>query len=745
MAPSRTAATYEAPVRTRRPATWAYFALFFVSGFPALLYQIVWQRALFTIYGVNIESVTMIVTVFMLGLGFGSLAGGNLSSRPGLRPLPVFGAIELCIGTFGALSLWFFQKAASASAGASIPATGAITFGLLLIPTLLMGSTLPLLAAHFVRHTRNVGEAVGALYCVNTLGSAVACFAAAFWIMRLFGESGSVRLAAVLNAAVGISAIALHFRTHKREDEIPAVPERPTRYGRKTIPLGVGMALAAAAGFIALAYEIIWYRLYAFTTGGAAPCFAQLLGFYLAGIAYGSFAIRDLCRKELKDDFRRTAEAAATTVLFGSIAGFLLGPALSFFIRFLPYSVTFTFVFIGAALMGAGFPLLCHLAIDPSQRTGRSLSRLYMGNIAGSALGSFLIGFIVMDHWSTQATSLFLLGLGVAVSVILISMARPIRPRPAIVIGVLTCLSLAMLAQPLYAGMFERLLYKDSYAAGTRFKDLVENRSGVIAVDQDDTVFGGGAYDGRFNTSLVVDVNRIYRGYAIAALHPRPSEVLVIGLSSGSWAQVIANLPEVEHVTVVEINPGYLPLIEKRAAVSSLLRNPKVEFVIDDGRRWLVRHPDRKFDFVLMNTTFHWRAHISNLLSVEFLRLIRQHLKPGGIHYYNTTWSAEVQATGSRVYPYSMRVGNFLAVSDGPVSLDRELWRRRLIEYRIDGQPVFNLTDQTARERLEEVLSLPDVLQEKEKGVSVESGDSIRKRTQGIRLITDDNMGTEWQ
>src|SRR5690349_5703081 len=150
---------------------WTYYLLFFTSGFPALLYQIVWQRALFTIYGVNVESVTIIVTVFMLGLGLGSLAGGKLSTRKGLRLLLAFGLIELGVGIYGAMSLSLFHWVALYTAGSSLPATGVLTFVLLLIPTLLMGSTLPLLVAHLVRQTRNVGESVGTLYSVNTLGS----------------------------------------------------------------------------------------------------------------------------------------------------------------------------------------------------------------------------------------------------------------------------------------------------------------------------------------------------------------------------------------------------------------------------------------------------------------------------------------------------------------------------------------------------------------------------------------------
>ena len=122
-----------------------YYVLFFLSGFPALLYQIVWQRALFSVYGVNIESVTVIVTVFMLGLGIGSLAGGKLSKVRNLPLLAVFGGIELGIALFGICSLSVFHWIASFTAGASAPKTGVITFALLLLPTMLMGSTLPLL------------------------------------------------------------------------------------------------------------------------------------------------------------------------------------------------------------------------------------------------------------------------------------------------------------------------------------------------------------------------------------------------------------------------------------------------------------------------------------------------------------------------------------------------------------------------------------------------------------------------
>src|ERR1700722_718514 len=166
-----------------RPVPWLYL-FFFVSGFPALLSQVVWQRALFHLYGVNIESVTMVVTAFILGLGLGSLLGGFISRYQPLPLLTVFGAVELLIATYGVISLKLFHWAADLTAGSGALETGLLAFLLVLIPTALMGSTLPILVSYTVRFSHSVGCSVGALYAANTLGSAVACFCAGLFLMR---------------------------------------------------------------------------------------------------------------------------------------------------------------------------------------------------------------------------------------------------------------------------------------------------------------------------------------------------------------------------------------------------------------------------------------------------------------------------------------------------------------------------------------------------------------------------------
>jgi hypothetical protein len=159
-------------------------------------------------------------------------------------------------------------------------------------------------------------------------------------------------------------------------------------------------------------------------------------------------------------------------------------------------------------------------------------------------------------------------------------------------------------------------------------------------------------------------------------------------------------------------------------------------------------NPERRFDLIVINATFNWREHATNLLSVEFLQLVRQHLSPGGILYYNTTGSDEAQLTGVTVFSYGLRVGNFLAVSQSPLRLDAARLRKTLLDYRIDGRPVLDPVVPDDLRRLNEMMSLTGRFAatdgEDMRVPSIESEESIRSRCRGKRIITDDNMGTEW-
>jgi spermidine synthase len=180
------------------------FPVFVLSGISALIYQIVWQRMLLMIYGSNVESVAMVVSAFLMGLGIGSLLGGWLSEHEKLPLVLCFSAAELGIGAYGLVSVDLFHRIGSMTGTASPAMTGVLAFALVFLPTLLMGATLPLLVAHQVRVCGSVGESVSWLYFVNTLGAALGAFLAALFLLRLLGLGGSIRVAASLNALVAV-------------------------------------------------------------------------------------------------------------------------------------------------------------------------------------------------------------------------------------------------------------------------------------------------------------------------------------------------------------------------------------------------------------------------------------------------------------------------------------------------------------------------------------------------------------
>jgi len=449
---------------------------------------------------------------------------------------------------------------------------------------------------------------------------------------------------------------------------------------------------------------------------GRATAFGSLLGAYLAGIAFGALFARRYCRAEGHRELR----ALAWFILFANIFGFLLVPGMAELVRHAPYYAALPLVAVGAGLLGTTFPLIAHFGVDPDEHAGAGVSYLYGANIAGSTAGSLLTGFVLLDFPLVHVCQ----GLAVLGVLVFVFIARKYATA-------LVAASLVFLTAPsLFDGLYEKLQFKDVYEPGMKFAQVAEGRSGVVAVTRDGTVYGGGVYDGKFNVDPKVDTNGIYRCYAPFAFREPPESVLVVGLGSGSWTQVLANHPDIRRIKVIEISPEYVEVIGNAPEVKSLLDNGKVEIVIDDGRRWLHRH-DERFDWIVQNTTYHFRAHATNLLSREYLELSRRHLKKGGLLVYNTTRSRDAQRTGAAVFPHCWLIDNTMIASDEPLVRDRERLRAVLSGYAIDGEPLFGPGDAEALERIVDDPRWHDRAW-------------ILDRTEGARVITDDNMASEW-
>jgi spermidine synthase len=716
--------------------------LFFCSGMPALIYQIVWQRALFAIYGANSQSVAAVVSAFMLGLGLGSLAGGWLSARFPKRAIMLFSAAELGTALYGVCSLHIFRWASSHTAGVNLPATVVLSFALLIIPTVLMGATLPLLVEHFVRFSGRVGYSVATLYFVNTFGSAVACYICATFLLRDLGQSGSVLIAACVNTAIGACALLFGRSSASQQSSASAIPSK-TVDSKRSFSLAMAMLIAAVCGFVALGFEIIWFRVLALASSDRAQIFALLLSTYLAGIAAGAY----IAGKSTEQKSPKYINAAIGTMMIaaGGISVYL--PPLVALLKWwgMPFLLSAFVFFLTAALLGSVLPMVCQLSVSAGVQSGRQVSLVYVSNIAGSALGSLLIGFVLMQYFGLRQVSLLLAALVVASGCLVLffdhrKLVVPSVSQLTVVAGALIAL---FTASGRYSNIFERLT--GYAAANVPFAHVVENRNSVIAVTQEGAVLGGGVYDGVFNVDPLQDVNLIVRAFALSSFHPAPKHMLMIGLSSGSWGQVLVSHPQVESLDIVEINPGYLQLISQYPSVQSLVNNPKAHIYIDDGRRWLLSHPSARYDAIVTNTSFYWRDHISALLSTDFLSIAREHLNPGGVYYYNTTGSDDVVATGLKVFHYGLRVHNFLALSDSPLEINKDRWMSVLRQYKINNRLVFDDRDPASKATLNKYNLLADSINQPHKPDGMENFASLNARLKHNLIITDDNMGWEWR
>lgn len=498
------------------------------------------------------------------------------------------------------------------------------------------------------------------------------------------------------------------------------------------------LLLSAATGYLSLSQEIIWVRVISFVTLGSPDVFAYVLGFFLFGIAFGALISKWVSQREDFNSYSFIAVmlVCASLVYFLSLPGIAtLGTILG------KTSVVLLLISVGitALLIGGIFPLLCHLAISSDSAVGERLSWIYLANIVGAVTGPLLTGFVFLDYWSLEIIVLVIC-LATLLLAVTIALFAPIlaRTRSLILsVSIGSILAMSISHEYLYSELFEKLQYREKFANKAPFKHIVQNRSGIITIEEDvdgDIIFGGGSYDGRFNIDPVINSNGITRAYMVSSLHPEPSEVLMIGLSSGSWARVLSDYTAIQNLSVVEINPGYIEAVEQYPEIATILEDEKVKLYTDDGRRWLNRNPERRFDFIVMNTTQHWRSNVTNLLSVEFLHLLKSHLKPGGAIYLNSTWSPDVIYTTAQVFRHTTRYTNFVAASDSPFSLSNTQRLENIKKFEHNGVPVF------APENLQTWPIALQMASSSLRDVEFE-GDSEKKHW----LITDDNMATEFK
>jgi spermidine synthase len=492
--------------------------------------------------------------------------------------------------------------------------------------------------------------------------------------------------------------------------------------------------LSLSVGFLSLSAEILWVRLVGFAYGGVPQAFSFVLANYLVGIAIGAVVGKWFCAQRF--DLYGVAVpllviSGVSDIFIPVIAPYIIQPINN---RFLP--LVALVIIVTAGLKSVLFPIAHHLgSFQSGSRIGRSVSKIYFGNIIGSTLGPLVTSYLLLDVVTTAQCFAIVGVLCVVVAAACIVKAESRKLGTAFVVMGLTIVTILWPFSG--SDAMHKLAYKDEQ--DSKINHMIENKHGVIHVVSDskrgDIVYGGNVYDGRAIVDIDSNGNRLDRLYMLALLHPRPKSVLVIGLSTGAWARAIQGFPDVERIDIVEINPGYLDLIRNYHQLAPLLRDPRVRIYIDDGRRWLKRNPEARYDLVVQNTSFHWRSNSTNLLSRQFFEEVKSHLNNGGIFGLNSTSSFDVFKTSQNVFDFTYRYMNFAYASNTPLNIATGEVKKRLGKVLLPGGEYFTAESDTE----ESVLNLL-------KNAKLEPAHELLQPAQGwAAIITDQNMLTEYR
>jgi spermidine synthase len=680
-------------------------AAFFLSGAAALIYQVTWQRILALHSGVGIYSIALITAAFMAGLGLGSHWGGLLSAGvSSRRSLTVFAGLELGVGLFAALSPglyydWWHGRAAALYG--SPWQTGLLHFAALVVPTTLMGMSLPFLVRATVRDVATAGRTIGTLYGINVLGAALGAAITPWVLIRYTGMRGAIFVGVVANLLAAALAAVMRGSARSDEDIIPS--GQPSSAGGlrdgRTPSLGLWLTLYALSGFCALSLEIVWFRLINVGTKATAFTFGTVLAVYLLGLGAGSLVggrLAERARRPLRlfltcQCWLLLWSTAAIIVLvslspetpgygwfveyWGQRRGFRLGSGWEAGAFFRLY-VLWPCLLYGPPtfLMGFCFVLLQRAVQDDPKTSGRKVGALQAANIAGCTAGSLVVGLGSLNWLGTTGTlrGLALCGLVFAGTGWTMSRSR---------------LSFALLGAGLVASSIalpsQEALWLRLHGVPSQAGMAEEDATAVIALTSQPDDEWWMWMGGQSQSSLPFGGTHTWLGALPAIVHPSPEQVAIIGLGSGDTAWASGCRPETRSVTVFELSSPQRRLLERVAVRPGLrhlrrfLDDPRLELIFEDGRHELQRQK-RTYDVIEADALLPHVAGSGNVYSLEFFRIAASRLRRGGLM---CTWAPtrRVSATFARVFPHvvAFRGGSILVGSRRRIPIDEGAWIAR--------------------------------------------------------------------
>ncbi len=625
--------------------------LFAGSGCAALIYEVVWFQLLQLVIGSSAISLGVLLGTYMGGMCLGSVLLARVVSRRE-HPLRVYGLLELGIGCFGVAVLFvipMLNGIYTAAVGDGLPSIllrGLVAGICLLPPTVLMGASLPAIG-RWVESTPTGVSWLGLFYGGNIAGAVFGCLFAGFYLLRVHDMGVATYVAAAINVAVAIASFVLRSRAPYEAPEEDAAKSS----GR---PQGVWPVYTAIAlsGLCALGAEVVWTRLVALMLGATVYTFSLILAVFLIGLGIGSSAgsvwTRTLkrprvalgaCQLALAFAVAWTAYAVSDIIPswpFNPLA--VANPWRLFRIDFL---MSLMAILPPALLWGLSFPLaLASVATkenqdDLNQDGGALVGEVYAANTVGAILGA--VGFsIVLIPWvGTQGSQQALIALSVVAGLILFYKAG-LKGSGYFGVGVAVLIAIFLFATvsevPWLAIAYGRRMSLQTAPGKPLY--IGEGRNSSVVVSQLD---GGQIYfhvSGKVEASTEPYDMRLQRmlGHIPAMIHKDPKSVLVVGFGAGVTAGTFVVHPEIQNITICEIEP-LIPQASSRYFATenhNVFHDPRTRMIYDDARHFVLTTKD-KFDIITSDPIHPWVKGTATLYSKEYFELVKQHLNPGGV------------------------------------------------------------------------------------------------------------------
>ncbi len=620
--------------------------LFFLSGISGLAYETIWFRMLIRVFGTTLAATSTVLAVFMGGLAIGAVLAGKKADEL-KNPLKFYAVLELLVA-FSALAATFIMAGLPEFIAPLLPEGGtpgaeaAITLirllvssSVLLLPTILMGATLPVLASGLSLGTSDAGGKISRLYSLNTLGAALGVLASGYLLLGHLGETRTAALAASLNFLIALRLFAFNPEGREPGNSAASAPGTPEHAVYRRLLLIMG-----ASGFIALSLEVLWARMLVLTVGNSVYAFSAMLGVYLLGIAAGSlYAVKKADSAETQLPALARAQAAISILAIAGLAAFyfigrgtlspkyVYSPLTQASDIFSLFGWSLLIIFPVTLLMGFFFPLAAQAGVRAAGRVG-AVGPLYGANTLGTILGALGTGFILIPQLGTKFSFILITILSALTGTLLAAMSGEREKRrftPWLAASAGLAMAAFLLPDPVFNIINRRL-------AVNMPGELVyynEDRAGAVSV----VFFAGGRGKLLFINGFSVSGNgaagKLMSHFPLL-FQENPREMFIIGLGAGNTLH--SGVVHGVNVTVAE-------LVESVRAAGPLFLNDwnallaagKFNVRLNDGRNELLRSTGRYDAIVVDVTPPIYSSGAVNLYSRDFFTLARSKLARTGI------------------------------------------------------------------------------------------------------------------